>query len=67
MMLQPSARDATKRLYVIAADTYVTKITCCESAGYLAVEKVEILIGGERGKPDLILPKYVRNDITLSM
>ena len=22
---------------------------------------------GERGKPDLILPKYVRNDITLSM
>lgn len=24
-------------------------------------------ISGERGKPDLILPKYVRNDITLSM
>lgn len=24
-------------------------------------------VGGEGGKPDLILPKYVRNDITLSM
>lgn len=24
-------------------------------------------LSGERGKPDLILPKYVRNDITLSM
>lgn len=26
-----------------------------------------IALCGERGKPDLILPKYVRNDITLSM
>ena len=34
--------------------------TCCFTTRYAD-------FGGERGKPDLILPKYVRNDITLSM
>ena len=33
----------------------------------LTANLLERLFCGERGKPDLILPKYVRNDITLSM